>query len=217
MRVVPCQRAPDLALLASLRRWATAASFAPLDIHEYVFGGESCGAGLICVRLLVVPRQIGRACHLWRCSSLRSASRSRSHSPRRLSRRLRGPASAALRRGIPLLAPHPAAFAQSPNRAVASHSARRSSSLCAPQQVFSLPCAFVRRPSSSVPAPRPFTPSPFHLFTPHYPRQHKAGNPPAADGDIRPSGRTLLRRGAESSGAENFALVRRRQVSEANA
>ena len=83
--VCSCQRATDLALLASLRRRAIAASFAPLAIHEYAFGGESCAAGLVCVRLLVVPRQIGRAWHLWRCSSRRTfvlaaAARSRSRS-----------------------------------------------------------------------------------------------------------------------------------------
>ena len=97
---VPCQRATDLPRLATLRRWAIAASFAPLDIHEYVFGGESCNAGLICVRLLVVSRQIGRAWHLWRCSSSASGVESRSRSSGSGSRRWRGDPR---RRGLPWL------------------------------------------------------------------------------------------------------------------
>ena len=35
------RHATDLALLATLRTWRIGLSFAPLDIHEYVIGGES--------------------------------------------------------------------------------------------------------------------------------------------------------------------------------
>ena len=100
LAVCSCQRATDLPLLATLRRRAIAASLRPLGVHEYALGSQSCDAGLACVRLLVVFRQIGRACHLWRCSSSASGVESRSRSSVSGSRRSRGDPR---RRGLPWL------------------------------------------------------------------------------------------------------------------
>ena len=97
---VPCQRATDLARLATLRRWAIAASLRPLGVRKYALGSQSCDAGLICVRLLVVSRQIGRAWHLWWCSPRGASSRAFSVGARSRSRsgvRLEAPSSASIR------------------------------------------------------------------------------------------------------------------------
>ena len=78
------------ATVLALEKRPISAFLRPLDIYIYAFGSQPCATRLVFEGSARQGPDRDRAWHLWSSSSRSVAPRPRSHSPRRLSRRLHG-------------------------------------------------------------------------------------------------------------------------------